>query len=531
MSEMEQTTTHSFEDLLKEALLGLDESGRLEPSVSRRLRDAALAAPLEERLAVGFEPERALGAFESLPEAARRAIVDAIVDDDRAGLRGHEMGAWHPTLLRLLWRVKHWSYRRGTGEGPVSRSLRQLSDVAAFGARKGPARALHAMHRSRLARNGRGVERPDLASVLALAGIEPRSLAVCYARELPQLEPYRAYWHDARRNVSVGVVIGIDLLPTPEGCWYIESNLDLAQRPERSALYERDPAVWNLLEFTRSRGFSSLVLLDNNSSGVDPDMARQYLESARECGIELSLVDRINVPGSPFRRSYGIPAIERDDTLVVRLKSYPTSLDTLFNLKRASYRALDCYRRATDDPELLLPASSSEPVLSELDADDPFPNVVYKLPELDQARGVYFLKATSADHARALAQEAVRSSSKRGLQERVLHAFSTSRGIYQQFVKPSLLERRRPYIIRAHTLVSPAGVELLSAHRVVSGTSVPQMLAPGIVHDPGPYLVNFSAQSHYELVPDEEQARVERAAKAAGRGLAWAVQYGWGTCT
>jgi len=228
-------------------------------------------------------------------------------------------------------------------------------------------------------------------------------------------------------------------------------------------------------------------------------------------------------------RSYGIPPIDQDDTLVVRLKSYPTSLDNLFDLKRACSRALELYRLATGDSDLLLPASSADPILGEVDADDPYPNVVYKLPELDQARGVYFLKARSVEHARELADEAVQTSSHRGLQERILFAMTGRSGLFQPYVKSSLLPDRRLYIIRAHVLITPVGVEMLSAHRVVTGTGIPGSLPFGVVADTRPYLVNFSANSRYEIVPSDEESAATRAALAVGRGLAWAAEYGFET--
>jgi hypothetical protein len=86
---------------------------------------------------------------------------------------------------------------------------------------------------------------------------------------------------------------------------------------------------------------------------------------------------------------------------------------------------------------------------------------------------------------------------------------------------------RRLYIVRAHVLVSPSGVRFLSAHRVVSGRSVPDRLPMGVISDPSPYLVNYSAGSWYEVVPPDEEPHLARAAEAVGRGIAWAFEYGF----
>jgi hypothetical protein len=514
---------------VRDAICGVDEFGRLTKEAASTLRRILNQTSKDERHRLQVDLVGSMGPFEDLPENAQRAIVETITDHDTWRTRGHELGAWHRTLLRLLWRVKHGVYGLKPANSKIVRVARQVSDVLAFGARKGPAQALHMLHERWQSLRGRISARPSLEAAFSFSGIQPPQLAVCFATGIPQREQYRGYWNDQSRHNTVGIVAGVDFIPTSQGCWYVESNLDLAQRPERSALYERDPFVNNLLDFAVRYGYSRLVVMDNNSSGVDPAMASQYEAGADERRLDLTLVDRVNTPGSHRTRSYGIPPIEHDGTLVVRLKSYPTSIDNLFDLKRACGRALELYKLATGDSDLLLPVTSADPILGDIDPDDPYPNVVYKLPELDQARGVYFLKAKSPEHAREIADEAVQSSPHRGLQERILFAMTGRSGLFQPYVKSSLLSDRRLYIIRAHVLITPVGVELLSAHRVVTGTGVPDSLPFGVVSDTRPYLVNFSANSRYEIVPSDEESAVTRAALAVGRGLAWAAEYGFQT--
>lgn len=512
-----------FRRALAEAVRGVDEQGEVPPGAARQLRRTL---PASRRAALNAAPHEWLGPFSELPPSARREILAFIAARDRWNVRGHELGWLHHATLRVLWRIRGLLEDR---ESAVGRSLGPLADVLAYGTRKGPAQLIARIHHELLRLNARVKRSPRLSVLLPSLGVDSVDLATCYARDIPQAETYRAYWHDEKRRNTVGAVIGIDLLPTDEGCWYVESNLDLAQRPERSELYERDPFVEALLAFAERRGYRRLVVLDNNSSGVDPKMAPQYEAGARERGLELTLVDRVNVPGSPYLRSYGIPELSGEGTLVARLKSYPTCIDGLFKFKRSSHQALSRYRQEAGDSDLLLPESSAEPVFGAIEPDEPFPNVVFKLPELDAARGVFFLKAESAEHARALADEALRKAAPDGLQARVQRSMSREKGLYQAYVRSRLLPQRRLYIIRAHVLVTPVGVEFLSAHRVVSGRSVPEELPLGFVRDPTPYLVNFSAGSWYETVPDDEEPAVIRAARAVGCGLAWAVDYGFVT--
>jgi hypothetical protein len=515
----------TFPAALARALHELDRDRRLPPDVARDLRRAIAATPKDARLEVAFQPESYLGRFESLPVPARDAIVQAVVDRDRWEVRGYEFGPWHP-LLRMLWRLKHGVSRWSAGS-KRSRPAQEIADVLAYGARKAPPFALAALRRWQLALRGRFSSRPTVPEVLGFAGLEPRDFAICYAQNIAQLDGYQGYWHEPRRHNTIGRVIGIDLLPTAEGCWFVESNNSPALSPERSALYERDPFVCNLLDFAVEQGYRHFMVMDNHSSGLYPSMACHYEEEARARKIQLTLVEPPTVPGRGRTRSYRVPPFEGEGTLTVRIRSYPIAIDRLFAMKRATYRALALYQRETGDSDLLLPPTGSDPILADVAPEDPFPNVVYKLPELDLGRGVYFLKADSADHARAILRDAMRVPRRRDLQERMLHAVTSKQGLWQAYVKSRLLEHRRLYKVRALVLLTPVGIRFLSAHRAVSVHSVPERLNAGVIEDPRPYLANFAGGGRYEVVPQDEEPAVVRAAMAAARGLAWAAEYGF----
>jgi hypothetical protein len=405
--------------------------------------------------------------------------------------------------------------------------VREFADIICYATRKGPAYLLHAAYGLALSLQSRVSLRPKLAAVLGASGISPEQLAIAYARDIPQLPRYRAFWHDLNQHNSVGVVLGLDLIPSAQGFWCIESNLDLALRPARSALYQHDPLVDNLLEFVTCQGYRRLMVISNDSGGFDTTVASQLEEGARARGLELTIVEAVNVSSSRYPKYYGVPEFACDRTLVARLAYYPTSLDKLFGNKRGLSRALALYLRSTQDPELLLPPTSSQPVLMDTSEDERFPNVVYKLPELPWGKGVFLFKALSEDHARELVAQAVLKARPRGLKDRLSFFAMNKKGIYQPYIRSSLLPDQRLYIIRAHVLVCPQGVQFLSAHRVVSRFTVPKTLAPGIVQDPKPYIVNYSQGANYGILPAEEETGVQKAALAVARGLAWAAAYGF----
>jgi hypothetical protein len=362
-----------------------------------------------------------------------------------------------------------------------------------------------------------------------IMGIQPRDFAVCYAQNIPQPEAYRGFWHDPSLHNTYGVVIGIDLVPTPEGCWYIESNLNFGLKSARSDLYERDPFVANIIKFAEKHGYRHLMIVHNTSSHLDKAMAMQYEEESVARGIKLTIVEDIYLPNSKYIQSFCIPSLDEKGTLVVRTKLYHTALDYLFDNKKAVQKALEIYKAFSFDPSLLLPITKPEPVLEKVEEGDPFPNLVFKFPDQDIGKGVFFLKATSPDHAHMILKEAIKLNRPRGFTD-LLHSLIQERnGFFQIYIRPSLLKGNTLYKVRSYVLITPIGVQFLSAHRFISRFMVPDNLPFGVVKDPRPYLVNSTTSSALEIVPPEEELSVVSASLAIAKGLSWAATYGFQT--
>jgi hypothetical protein len=438
------------------------------------------------------------------------------------------MGGWHFAMTRLVRTA-------GTklSKSKLGHSTNELAQVLLKSVREGPAYGVREVYRRRLLWEGEFMARPTLAAMLRVAEIEPRHFAVSYARGLPQPATFRGFWHDPSRQNTVGVMLGIDLLRTPDGWWFIESNLNSALRRERTAIYDRDPFVSNLLDFVRVQGYRHLIVMMNNTARVDRLMAKQYEEGTAAHNIRLTILEDAFLQKRAYSLSYGVPPLDEDGTLVMRTKYYPTSLDHLFQHKWASRHALEVYKRRSVDPALLLPPTGLVPILDRIDLNDPFPNLVYKLPERDSGGGVMLLKVVSPEHACTILQELPRLKPPESLIARFRGSMHRrmfdQNGIFQPFVRSPMLPGRRLYIVRAHVLITPIGNHFLSAHRVVSGSAVPETLPLGLVQDPTPYIVNYSEGAKYEVVPHEEESEVITAALAVARGLSWAAAYGFQT--
>lgn len=501
--------------------------GSSGPDLRSRIRELTSA----DRSRLLLEPEGVLGPYEDLPAADRRGLRAAIEGRDAAATRGYEglPGRAHERVLRAASRLRarHARWQRdGRVGGFLGRPLGNALTALMFGIRRAPEFGGIAAHsalealRSLAASRDRG----SLAGLLARRSVQPHCLAVCYARPLAQRPRFRAFWRDAAGGREVGCIVGLDLIPTDDGCHVIECNLEAAQRPDRVALYDRDPLVENLVAHAARSGCRRLMVLDNRSGGTLPATARGYRERAAEAGLEVILVDRAYLPESPNLRSYPIPRDLPPETLVVRFKAYPVATDYLLADKFGCHRALKLYQQATGDRSFLLPEAGTEPVVGDRDLDRPFPNVVAKQSDLDRGMGVRFAKARSPEHAREIFRRAGPAGGKSPLRERLKDRLRSPRHMYQAYVPPPLLEDRRTYAVRSHVLVSPGEVVFLSAHRVISGLPVPEELPSGIVEDRYPFLASFPSGARYEKVPPEEGERVKAASVAVGRGLSWALQ-------
>jgi hypothetical protein len=459
------------------------------------------------------EPEEILGSFDQWSAEARDALAEVIEEDERWRLRGRDLGAGHRLLVRAL------GVRSLPGHG-VIRILEAL-------VRNGPSQTLRLLYRCALECQSRFSPHPSVAAILRRLHVDPRDLAICYARGLAQPFAYRGFWHDARRHITVGSTLGLDFIVGPEGVWFGESNLKIGLEPDRTALYEHDPFVANLVGFACENGYRRLVLLLHRMH-MDNLMTRQLQEESAHRGVELTIVEDAFLAKSRYVRSYRIPEVP-DRTLIARVKSYGTNLDYLLKHKGASARALRIYRRETGDSTFLLPDTGHEPPETAFDPGDPFPNVVFKFPERDAGTGIFLLKATSPAHARAIVEEAIPRARSKDFVVLLRNVLDDHRGLYQSYVRGFLVGGRRLYKVRAHVLLTPIGSAKLSAHRTVSAHEVPRELPPGIVMDPRPFVVNHTRGAKYTLLPPEEEPPIWRAALGVARGLGWAASHGFRT--
>jgi hypothetical protein len=504
---------------LGDALHSVRSNGRVPAAVAARLRAAARdqqsrGADLPVAAIVAGLPP-----FESLPDAARQALYAAVLRDD----------SWSMWLRRPAWRH---ALIRATRTVAMKipgryRRTRHAMDLAETWLLLWHARVVHEMYRAGLTWRGKKGREPSLAAALKAAGLDARTIASSYLRCTPQLPETAAYWHDAARHTTVGVVVGIDFIVNEEAVWFVESNLNAGLMEERSRLYETDPFVENLVRFARQNGYRSMVFLACNDYPVDALMASRIEQAAHAAGLRAIVVEDRHAPKGRLPQTFLVPPAEGDRTLVVRSKLFHTTLDAFFHNKTLSLEALDAYQRTFPDRDVRVPSIEGR-FADGQSMDGPFPNLVCKFPERDQGQGVVFLKVPSLARAEAILDDRVemnrRSVATVLTKVRYLLKLEDQTRIFQAYVPSSLLEGRRLFIARAHVLATPVGMTFLSAHRVVSKLPIPETLAEGLVQKSRPYIVNYSLDSEHAPMPPDEELRVSKAALSVVRALCWAVE-------
>jgi hypothetical protein len=438
-------------------------------------------------------------------------------------MRGYEAGFWHVKLARIFRKLRR-KFQNHKLEGPA-----KIARLLSILFQNGPAHINYHAYRLLTKVKCALSDRPSLHLIVKNTVTIPRNFAVCYARNIPQLESFRGFWNDQTRHNTYGVITGLDLLPSSKGYWFIESNLNFGMSSDRIRLYERDPFVSNLVGFAARKGYCNLIFVNNMSQHLNDKTATQMMDEAISKNIRLTIIEDLYLSHSNHERRFEIPSLDEDNTLVARAKFYPTSLDYLFHNKRASSRALAVYKMHCSEPSLLIPSSGEEPVFDNIDEDTPFPNLVYKLPERDAGGGITFIKARSINHARKLVKEVMMKKRQKEFLYSLYGMAKDQKGIFQSYIYSPMLSGRRLYKIRAHVLITPAGLQFLAAHRVVSRFRVPDSLPFGIVENPQPFLVNLSSSKNYEIIPAEEEQALKEAVLAIGKGLSWAAKYGFQT--
>ncbi len=515
--DKENTISGDYHLLVQEKIKSFNSRGKLEIGFSEKKKffTRDFRNHIKNNTA---NPEMLLGLFDQLPRSVQLSIVKAIEEDDRWKMKGAVLSDLHVNLCR---RLKELSGKT------KNQRLKKTLNILGILIQKAPAKIIYYLYDYSRLLKGVVLSGVDVPLFLRLLNINPSRLAVCYARGINIDRRFRGFFHDEVRNITYGTIVGIDIIPTETGDYFIESNLEGALTLSRARLYDEDPFVKNLINFAKVNNYEHLVYVYNQYSRIDKLTARRLRDECEKNRITLRIIEDIFMPESEFERDFFVPSIDKENTLVVRGRKYNISLDSIFDNKGAAMRIVEKYNELFPDEHVLVPETSTEPVIGEYSKDSPFPNVVFKLPEIDVGKGVVFLKVSSKEEANEMVTEFLRTVCKgKGFIEKLNFKRTDKKGFYQRFVCSPLLDNKYLYKVRIYILLTPAGIKYLNAARVRSSSPIPEALADGIVRDVRPYLVNVSLTGgHPEKVSPEEEERMIRASMAVGKALSWAAAY------
>ena len=467
-------------------------------------------------------PSHHLGQVERFPEAARQGIRVTIEKYERLNVGFRQVNRCLDALVRYSMNRRKIGTHQGNGsrtrwvrtQKRGERILRTLSGNALL--------RTYLFYRRLLARV---TGRTSLSAMLSVIGEHPSRLMSYAAHPIPQLPDLRGYWSSAKQKSAVGYMVGMDLVPTEAGCWFLENNISATLRYDRSALYERDPLVTNLITAAKKMDYKNLVVLAaSGREGMNPLMYKHFDISSREMGLPVTVVENPYYMRDDRSRSRGIPDPDRTNTFTARFTGLNATVDWLLGNKDLGNRALHSYLNRTKDPHLMLPDASLTLDSEPLSMDHPFPNFVFKIPSVDQGAGIVFIKTATLQEAEHLIASANRDDFPEAFTDESYRLLRQGGLLAERYVRSQLIDDCFMYKIRAHALLCPGGPHFLSAHRVTSTLPIPAGVEEGIVLDDEFYNINIYKSAKYQQVPDDEIPSVARATLAVARGLSETIE-------
>jgi hypothetical protein len=180
----------------------------------------------EDYCALWADPEASFGPFEDLPPGLRTALADAVAREmeERILVPGTRLyDRVHGPIFRLGSGIAHRGRRlssRGARWRRIGRNL-YLCGRGLCWASEGAGRAWLAGTRYAGPWKTSGFH-----ALWKWAGVDPMGPAIEYVRGLPCDPRLSPVYRDRQRRVSAWMMVGLDLLPSEEGAYFIEANIN-----------------------------------------------------------------------------------------------------------------------------------------------------------------------------------------------------------------------------------------------------------------------------------------------------------------
>ena len=492
--------------IILEAMTRVDARGRFHRADVLSIREVVDA--LRDRREPLDHPASLFGPWRELGPRAQAALRRAVEADIKGAMDFFPHGDLWTGLVRGAWEWDRFLHDRSALPWARMHLIRWTNRLSG-----GPLnlrnRFYHALHRWRL-EHGRKVGPADL---LAALGRTPQWLLGDFAEGVEVDPRARGYWVGPGRNVTYGYMVGVDLMPTPQGICCLEANLQPGIIEEREEVINGNPFVEGILEVARAHLARHVVWLEGPRGPLCPWFLAALHEWPRGTGIQLEVLEdprlprRTSVPsGIPEPNRWSMAQLLPDHTLLVRRNEFPVGSDYLVNHKEAFIRSLRSVLAETNETRVHVLPMTRVPFEIPEPQGPGMPNLVYKYSDSLAGVGVFFMRARNTEHALALARELDRRHQE-------------PPGLFQPYRCSNLLGGRRVYDVRAEIFISPLGTWYLASFKREGSRPLPEDLPEGVVSDTGLFASNVSTGGVVSPVGREEKEGVEDAALAVGDAL------------
>ncbi|MFC1662231.1 hypothetical protein ACFL3S_12410 [Gemmatimonadota bacterium] len=510
------------EEILRSAGQGLDERGFFRREDVSSIRGAVQS--LAEANTPPDHPAQVFGPWDGLPKTAQESLRRLAEREISSVIRYHPRGWVWPKLPRALFSVSQYLEDRGR----FPRLAGWSETWAGRTWTAAPKLREKILARSLLAAWERG-GRVSAAGLLAALGRRPRWLLGDYLTAVRVDPRARGFFHDQARNVIWGYSVGIDLIPSPNGVWCVEANLNSGAydyRDEEDWKTSRvEEKVERIVGFARDLGVENVWWYGADEVPIPPQLKLALEETARSMGLNMVVWEDYKIPSlpgfppgmSPPRKRLTSPTEVPENTLLIRRNDYEVGSDWVVSDKEPFTRGLDSALRWAKDRRCRVPTMTLMPGdLPDL-SDEGLPNLVYKYPGFAWGEAVYFMRVDNVSEALAIARRLDREVG------------NNPPGLFQPFVCSRLLPGRRVYDVRCEMLVTPLGANYSYAYQRESSKPIPKVLEEGLFPAKGVFTANISQGGTGGTVDLPEGDEVLEAAVAVGEGLVRLLSRGFVT--
>lgn len=340
----------------------------------------------------------------------------------------------------------------------------------------------------------------------------PNLLAAETERNIIQHPKYRSFYYDKNKNSVIGMHLGVDFIKNNNKFFPVDINLKADLSLNRRSIYkdEIDPILLNLQRIAIENNFKKIYCFADYWSR---NYVREF-ESVNKKGlVRFVPATPHKTKNSSLKKMLALPEQLEENSMYLIFEPQHGPVD--FYLTNHAYTNfwLDNYLKKNEFKSSILSSIDSYTNIMDIKLKNigKLPNLVVKLSGGGSAKYVKILKV---DDASKLNEKDLLSYFNLSAYDKLKFFFGKHQKlIYQKFIPPEVNSTGCAQIIRSHLLVTPKVTSMLSCHRIVSNTTVPDNIESGLMQNDDALIVNFAKNSHYEIIDAAELNKIKEASQ------------------